>query len=258
MPGVSHLDRFVTAADWDGYRLGAVARAGIDSGTRYLVLNPVGAQRRTNPVNLGAFRAGKLAWALPIDRSRLTIAPDAGLKAKPVFDSFWTLLGACKAGLHGGQIWEPGHPVGNHGVEIGASGTRPTGHPWVTLCELDGGLNLVCAVSARDADREPGYQAWFDAAALQTLSGGPLSDKVGVLNPGDGAIEIAHFAVLDPVSEGWARLATMAVGEAAQHGREYALQKLAKRWPQSLAGSVLYSCDSALPAQQSCDSCAGR
>jgi len=253
---ISHADRVVTAVDWDGYQLGAHARTAQAAGM--LLLNPVGAQRRTNPANLVALNSAGIAWALPVDRSRITVVADADRQFERPFSQVWDLLRRSAANGLRGEIWQPSHPVGNRGVELGATGSRPNGHPWVSLFELGAGNHLVCAMSARDIGREQAYQAWFDSACLRDVDGAALTTRTGILNPDDGSVEIAHFAILSPAAEGWVPLGSMSRGDSRVLGLVYVVDKFLNRWPQVEAGRVLYECTDRLHVQKQCDACAGR
>jgi hypothetical protein len=255
---ISHADRLVSEVDWQGFELAPITRSSALPLVGMVVVNPVGAQRSTNPANLAAFTREGLGWVLPVDRSRLTVAKDANGSLQPAFDRFWLEVTSAAGRMTGGAIWEPGHPVGCRGVEIGATGTRPNGHPWLSLLELPSGLHIVCPVSARAGDAERSYQAWFDAGALVDLAGAQLNRKAGVLNPGDGAVEIAHFAAVSPAEEGWTRVATMQPGNASCAGLMHVVDKFARRWPQTGDSRVLYACPASLPDAAKCDDCAGR
>ena len=191
--------------------LGSAARAA-GVGDNGVLLNPQGAYRSTNPANLGSFaESGHLLWVLPVSFERLSLG-GVDARSDELVRTFWQRVDERLSGSHmnpalgWGQIWNPGSRVGALGVEIGAQGNAV--HPWVSLLDLPAlgaprtSCWLLCPISDRRFPKER-YQAWFGATDLIADGGGPLATKLGPLEPHDGAIELNHFAVLDPVAEQW-------------------------------------------------------
>jgi len=222
-----------------------------------IILNPVGAQRASNPACLGHFNAaGQLVWVLPVDRARLVTSRDQSDLSEARFSGWWKLASQLpRPGIS--AVWQPGVPVGNGALEIGSTGTRPKGHPWVSLgCPTDA-LHLVAPMSAR-AELERSYQAWFDCSELRDATGGALGTKSGVLNSADGAVELAHFAVVDPYEGKWLRVGGLAGGPERARGSAHVLNRFQNAWPQRYAGRVVAACVQSASANLKCDACAGR
>lgn len=230
-------------------------------GSRGLLINPTDAMNRRSPANVAALDAnGTLCWVIPLDWSRIVLGPfPTDSAGEMIFAMIWQDLRAAVATSSSDEspIWGTGRPVGDAGVELGATSTRPDGHPWLTLGVLSSGLQVLCALSNR-ASSQKRYQAWFDRSALLSTRGELLREKSGVLNPADGAAELSHFAVLDPAAEGWEILGAMAHGDGGARGRAHIVDRWLNVWPTLSGSSVRLACDSHGRQVDMCDSCAKR
>ena len=259
----SHRERSVSGVFFDDYFLGAVVRQRFSWPESIgLLANPSDALRRSNPANLTAWdQDGRLSWVLPVSPKRLVLTQgESDLSPAARFRELWSQLGDAAGSMTDlAPIWGAGAPVGLINPELGATGTRPRGHPWLTLGVLESGLHLVCPLSART--RSPSvrsYQAWFTLASLRDVSGQQLSDKVDVLEPRDGAAELAHFAVVDPLIEGWMKLGNMEPGDDESDGYRHVASRFLYVWPQRQDGHVSYECEIGGESNDQCDDCSGR
>lgn len=238
-PSLDPGRRTVTALWLDGHNIARVACDGLgwDLVTA-LVLNPTGALRCQNPANLAIMVGGDLHCVLPVSFERLELA-SSDAATDGAFDVIWRQIDKCiGAGAAPAPIWDPGMPVGDQGVELGAQG----GHNYalLTIGILASGAHLVCPLSERRATEER-YQAWFGRDSLRDANQGTLMRAAGSLQPKDGAAELNHFVVVDPKGAGWPQVGHMVTGADSSDTGRWGLQHVACRfrgWPQRSAGRV--------------------
>lgn len=209
---------------------------------RLLAVNPVGAYRSlsqpANPINVLALtESGDILWAMPLDRRRLSFSETLD-EDKAAFHNFWdtfsTLMQLPATGP--ATFWEPRCAVGVQPESLPNLGDQTWVEykgrkPWVTLGEWPGSnLQVVCPVSTQN-QRRPDFQAPYDAAMVTIYP-----ERAQDLQPEQGWVEKVHFAILDPVAEGWPKVGQLAPGNLAPgnneaHGLAY-VRLREHGWPQ--------------------------
>jgi hypothetical protein len=190
-------NRGVARFDADGLLLGPPSREQPQG--QLLVITPVGGmqpQRRdTTPMNLVEVEesGGELAlrWALPVSSARLELEPtDPG--DEELFALAWGLIDECVGAGAGMEcvVWETTGPVGRQGVELRKA------RPWLDLAQLPDGPHLLVPCSTSHTTRPRSrLHASIDVFDLEVTGGQLLRYRSMVA-------ELAHFAAVDPVSEG--------------------------------------------------------
>lgn len=222
--------RRVVAFNDSNLALGHPTRLRAAPAQTLVVVNPSGAMRNTNPANLACVLGSQVAWALPVDFRRLTLA-SSGVSDVQAFVDFW---GQCDVALSAGgpgQIWASTGDVGHPPTALGAvqgwieyRGARP----WVAVCALGSGQLVMPMNTPSDGQSlEPNlrFRVRVPGIAITTVPG------PRILQARDGMVEIAHFAVLDPAAEGWTVDGSVTAGAMQQ------LRSQVIAWPQRDAWS---------------------
>jgi hypothetical protein len=152
------------------------------------------------PMNLACCAPdGALAWVLPVDARRLTLAY-ADWETEDRFAALWSLLDeAATAGEGGGTLWEPPTAVGSPPESETGWVEYQKRRPWLELAALPASrLRLLAPCSASSRQRT-GSRLQHEVPGHAVMAG----PAARILRAAGLAVELAHFAVLDPRTEEW-------------------------------------------------------